>query len=870
MRLASCFRNLFRRRRVEEDLDQELTTYLDQLTDDKIRAGMTSAEARRAAQLELGGMEQVKDEVRDVRTGRMFEELLRDARHGLRMLRKNPAFSLVAVLVLALGIGAVTAMFSVAYGILLRPLPYAEADRVAVVYMRFFPRDFAFGTMCVRDFLTWRENNRAFEQPELFRNQRMDIGGKEGLPEQVQGASVTAGFFATLGVRPILGRTFAPGDDRPASASLAVLSESLWRRRFAQSPSVLGEAILVNGTPATVVGVVPSGVQFPRRDAEVWTNLILNPPTRYGPWFYRGLARLKPGVTFEQAQSETNRIAQLMMEQNPRYQRLALPVVALRDALLGTTLKPALGVLAGAVGLVLLIALVNVANLMLVRATVREREMALRLGLGAGRGRLLRQLLTESVILAILGGAAGLALAWGGIQLIRETNPGNLPFIDAVRLDGGALGFMLLVSTIAGILFGLAPALSSSRADLNSTIKEGGRSGTGRAGKRVRSALVISQIAVSLMLLVGAGLLLRSFANLQRLSGGISVPPRQLLTILISPANRRDPNIGLTYYQEVLRRAREVPGVEMASITDTLPPDRQADADSFELEGHPLPPGQLNPIVTHADVDPDYFRTLGIPLLRGRSFTRHDNQDSAPVAIVSEGFVRRFLAGEEPIGKRLRSNDTWFEIVGVVGNVKYLGLTADTDPAYYFPFAQGYMPLAFLAVRCSGDAARLAEPLRQAVQAVDPGATLAQIRTMEEEMAISVSQPRFDSILLGLFAAIALLLAAAGIYGLIAYSVAQRTHEIGVRIALGAARANVLWMVVREGASLGIVGLAIGVAGALGLTRLLGAMLFGVAATDLPTFAAALAGMLLVVLLAALVPAFRATRISPVTALRYQ
>jgi putative ABC transport system permease protein len=633
---------------------------------------------------------------------------------------------------------------------------------------------------------------------------------------------------------------------------------------------VLGEAILVNGSPSTVVGVVPAAVQFPRRDTEVWTNLPLNPPTRYGPWFYRGLARLKPGVTMEQAQAETNRIARLMMQENPRYQRLALPVLGLRDALLGTTLKPALGVLAGAVGLVLLIALVNVANLMLVRATVREREMALRLGLGAGRARLLRQLLTESVLLAILGGAAGLALAWGGIQLIRETNPGNLPLIDAVRLDAGALGFMLLVSTLAGILFGLAPALTSTRGDLNSSIKEGGRSGAGHAGNRIRSALVISQIAVSLMLLIGAGLLLRSFANLQQVSGGISTPPRRILSMLISPANRRDPAAGLTYYQEVLRRARAIPGVEMAAITDTLPPDRQADADTFELEGHPLSPGQLNPIVTHADVDPDYFRTLGIPLLKGRHFTAHDRPDSTPVAIVSEAFGRRFLAGEEPLGKRLRYNDTWFEIVGVVGNAKYLGLTADTDPAYYIPFAQDYVPLAFLAVRSSADAARLAEPLRQAVQAVDPGATLAQIRTMEEEMALSVSQPRFDSILLGLFAAIALLLAAVGIYGLIAYSVAQRTHEIGVRMALGAARTNVLWMVVRQGASLALLGLAIGVAGAFSLTRLLSALLFGIGATDLPTFAAALAGMMLVVLLAALVPAFRATRISPVTALRYQ
>ena len=876
--LASLRRNLFTRPRLERDLDEEVHAYLDQLTDEKRAAGMGTADARRAALIEFGGLEQVKEEVRQARTGQMLQQMLQDLRYGFRALRKHRAFTMVAILALALGIGATTAMFSVAYGILMRPLPYADADRVAVVYMRFFPRDFAFGTLSIRDYLMWKENNRAFADPSLFTSQRMDVGGKEGVSEQVQGASVTAGFFSTLAVRPLIGRIFAAGEDQPATGSLAVIGESIWRRRFAANPAVLGETILVNGAPAKVIGVMPGVFRFPQWQTEVWTNLLLNPPGRFGPWFYRGVARLKPGVTLQQAQAETNHIGLRLMQQNSNYHHLTLPVLSLRDALLGTTLKPAILVLAGAVGLVLLIAVVNVANLMLARATVREREMALRRALGAVRGRLVRQLLTESVLLAAMGGAAGLALAWGGIELIRAWNPGNLPLIDAVRLDGNALAFTVCVAMLTGVLFGLAPALESARADLNATIKEGGRPGSSsRARGRTRAALVISEIAVSLMLLVGAGLLLRSFGNLERVTGGFSAPPRQILTMLISPGARKyhDAPAGLAFYEEVLRRARAVPGVETAALTDSLPPDDQSDADSFMMEGQTLAPGELNPIVTDATVGPDYFPSLGIPLLKGRYFTDHDNRDSAPVAIVSEGFANRFYPNREALGKRIQQSgpgmgNPWMEIVGVVGNVKYLGLTIDTDPAYYMPFAQGYVLRMFLAVRSSGDAGRVAEPLRRAIQSIDPGVTLAQIGTMEQALASSVSQPRFDTMLLGLFAGIALLLAAVGIYGLIAYSVAQRTHEIGVRMALGAARADVVHMVVRQGARLAAIGIVLGLGGALALTRLLKTMLFGIGVTDALTFLAAPLGMMLVVLLATFVPAIRATRISPVVALRYE
>jgi putative ABC transport system permease protein len=869
---------LFRRTRVDRELDEELQYHLERQIEEGLTEGLVPEEARRAALRTLGAIAQNKEECREMRRVNWIEELIQDLRYGARTLRKSPAFTVVAVLALALGIGANTAMFSVAYGILLRPLPYADADRVAIVYMRYFPRDFAFGTLCMRDYLMWKQNNRSFEDPSLFRNMRMDIGGSQGIPEQAQGASVTAGFFATLEVRPLIGRTFAAGEDHPGAGSLAVLSESMWRRRFAASSAVLGQTILVNGAPSTVIGVMPDAFRYPWRETEVWTNLPLNPPTRYGPWFYRGVARLKPGVTLSQAQAEINDIGQRMMQQNTDYKRLTLPLLSLREALLGPTVKPAILVLMGAVGLVLLIAVVNVANLMLARATVREREMALRLSLGAGRGRLVRQLLVESVLLAVTSGAAGLALAWGGIELIRVWNPGELPFIDSVRLDGGALGFMIFVSMLTGVLFGLAPALESARTNLNATIKEGGRAGaSSRARGRMRAALVICEIAVSLMLLVGAGLLLRSFVNLQHVTGGFFTPPRQILTMLISPGNRKynDVGAGLAFYDEVLRRARSVPGVEMAAVTDSLPPDRQGDADTFAIDGEALTPGEINPIISDVTVGPDYFRALGIPLVKGRSFTGHDSQYSEPVAIVSEGFVRRFLPNQEAIGKRIRQSgpgfgNKWMEIVGVVSNVKYLGLNVDTDPAYYMPFAQSYGARMYLAVRTSGEGSGTAEELRRRIQSIDPGVTLAQIGTMDQALALSVSQPRFDAALLALFAGIALLLAAVGIYGLIAYSVAQRTHEIGVRMALGAARADVVWMVVGQGAWLAAIGVAIGLGGALALAHLLETMLFGIAITDVLTFVAAPIGMMVVVLLATFLPALRAKRISPTVALRYE
>ena len=878
--LSSLLRNLFHKSRGERELDDEVRGYLRELTAQKIRSGMRREDARRAAAIELGGVDQVKELVRDIRRGHMLEQLLQDIRYAARTLGKNPGFAAVAVLALALGIGANTAMFSVVYGILLRPLPYPDAERIAVVYVHFLPWDNPRGNMSMADFLDWKSQTTAFENPSLYAamGQRFDLTG-DGSSEQVYGASATSGFFTTLRASPIVGRTFLPGEDQPNSMRVAVIGASLWQRRFGGRADALGQPITLNGVPCTVVGVMPADFHFPRANSEVWTNLQLVPPHRRGPFFYRAFGRLKPGITMQQAQAEANAIGRRIERANPTtYRRLDLPVMSIRDALVGSVRTP-LVVMICAVGLVLLIAVVNVANLMLARATVREREMALRLSLGAGRGRLVRQLLTESVLLSGVGGAAGLALAYLGIQFLRAANPGNLPRIADVRLDGAVLAFLLLISLLTGILFGLAPALQSARADLSSTLKEGGRATAGASRQRTRAALVVSEIALSLMLLVGAGLLLRSLLRLQRVDPGFHGAPERILAMTISPANRRyaDEATGIAFYGRLLDRVRQLPGIELASLSDGLPPDQESDADTYVIQGAP-PLSGGNPVVTVDTVSPDYFRAMGIRLLQGRAFADRDGPESPPVALVSESFAHRFLPAGNPLGKRIKQSGPeltflpFREIVGVVADVKYSGLEANSQAAYYLPYTQNYTRRTFLVIRSSpdatNDAANLTPMLRREIQAVDKEVVVAYVGTLEQAMRDSVARPRFDATLLVLFAAVALLLAIIGIYGVIAYSVAQRTHEIGVRMALGAPRANVLSLVLGQGARLAAMGIGVGLAGAFAFTRLMRALLFDTSVQDTVTFAVVAVGLFTVALLASLIPAHRATRIDPVSALR--
>jgi len=875
--MSSWWRNRRHRAGVERDLDEELAAYLDLLAAEKVRQGMSPEAARRAARVEAGGVEQIKERVRGARVGAFVDTLLLDLRYGARMLARSPGFTAVAVLALALGIGANTAISSVIYGVLLRPLPYPDDGRLVIVSRHFARSAFPYGTLCLADYVDWRVANHAFEDPAVFNQRHFDLTGTAE-PEQLAGAEVTAGFFSALRVRPLLGRVFGPGEDGPATQRLAVLSESLWRRRFGADPGVVGQAVDLDGKRSTVIGVMPGGFHFPRPDSEVWTNLVFDPPTRRGPFFYRGIARLVPGVTLAQAQAEVDAIARRIELGDPRTSGLTFPLQPLREAIVGEA-RPALLVLFGAVALVLLIAAANVANLLLARATAREREMAVRLGLGAGRARLLRQLLTESGLLALTGGVAGVAVAAVGLALLRAWNPGNLPRMQEVHLDARVLGLTLAVSLLTGILFGLAPALQSSRADLAAALKEGGRGHSASAGRRrARAALVVAEIALSLLLLAGAALLLRSFVMLQRVETGFVVPAARLLSMQISPnaARYRDDKACIALYERLLERVRRLPGVESAAVSDSLPPDREGDADTYVIAGRPLAPGELNPIVSAPTVSADYFRTLGIPLVKGRSFDLRDRADSLPVAIISEAMARRDFARQDPIGQRLKRSgpelhdSPYMEIVGVVGNTRYLGLARALDAAYYEPLSQNAGRKLFLVVRSAAAAASLAPLLRREVQAVDRDLVVTAVATMEQALSDAVAPPRFRTALLAAFAAAAVLLAALGIYGLIAWSVAQRTHEIGVRMALGAGRADVLRLVVGQGAHLAAAGIGLGLAGAFALTQVLAILLFGVSATDPLTFVLAPLLLAAVALTASLIPARRAAAIDPHAALKVE
>ncbi|MCW5970984.1 MAG: ABC transporter permease [Blastocatellales bacterium] len=800
-----------------------------------------------------------------------FNNLLQDLDYGRRMLVRNPGFTIVAVLTLALGIGANTAIFSVVNGVLLRPLPYADADRLMMIRETMLPK-FPEFSVSPGNFLDWQKQNTVFEQMAAYRGQAY-ILTNAGEPERLRAARVTKDAFEMLGARASFGRSFLPEEDAEDRGNVVVLSHGFWQRRFGGNPQTVGEILTLNGQPHTVVGIMPPTFLFPDRAVELWAPMAFTAreAQAHGAHYISAIGKLKPGVSVEQARSEMATIAARLAEQYPNsnagWSTLVIPV----QEYLVSSIKPALLMLLGAVALVLLIACANVANLLLVRTAGRQKEIAVRTALGAGRRRIFGQLLTESVLLSLLGGAAGLALAFGGLKALLALAPNGLLDVQNITLDAAALGFTLGVTVLTGFVFGLAPAVYASRADVHEMLKESGR-GTSEGGRRrgLRNTLVVAEMALALVLLVGAGLLIRSFLMLQHVDPGFNAENVLVLNFGLPGAKYPEPHQRAAFFRQLTERVAALPGVVAAGATQSLPIAGDY-VLGFEIEGRePFKPGE-EPSTNYYAVSPDYFKAMGIRLLRGRLLDDRDAADSPRVVVINESMAKRYFADEDPIGKRIHVSQgprTFREIVGIVADVKQYGLSSTAPLQTYEPYTQQPFGNMTLTIKTTGEPTALAAMVRAEVAGIDREQPVSSIRTMDAIVADSISNERFAMVLLAVFAGVALLLAAVGIYGVISYSVAQRTHEIGIRLALGAGVGDVLRLVVWQGARLAATGLGVGLAAAYAVTRWMSSLLFGVTPTDPLVFASLPLLLGAVALAACYIPALRAARVDPLTALR--
>jgi predicted permease len=807
--------------------------------------------------------------------------LWQDARYGMRMLRKSPGFTLVAVVALALGIGANSAIFSVVNAMLLRPLPYADPERLVVVWETNPSLSSTFlrthNEASPANFRDWREQNTVFESIGAYRWNTFNLTGTD-TPEQLVGNRATASLFRALGVKPLVGRTFAEEEDAAGAGRVVVLSYGLWQRRFGGDPSVVGKQITLDAESHTVVGVMPPSFEFPNASTELWTPLSLDAAdaaSRRAHYLYTR-ARLKPGVTVRQAQAEMNNIAARLRRQYPdtNTDRDVRLVPAHEDAV--EFARGGLFVLLAAVGFVLLIACANVANLSLARATARHRELSIRAALGASRARMIRQMLTESVLLSLAGGVGGILLAMWGLDLLLASVPRefalNFHGWNQIKLDRWVLGFTVLVSVATGLLFGIVPALHATKTDLNESLKEGGRGSTAHARRHFRDGLVVAEVALALVLLVGAGLMLKSFVRLLDVKPGFDAKNVVTMGLSLPEARYSKPEQWADFYRRLVERLRAQPGVESATVINSLPMGGNGGTTTFIFEGRPAPPRGQYPEANFRVAGTDYFKTLRIPVLRGRVFAEQDVKGKPDVAIVNETFARLYYPNEDPVGKRVLETDGTnpTEIVGVVGDVKHWGLDDEPEPFIYVTHAQSPDPGMTIAVRSAVDPAGVAAAVRRETRALDADLPVFDIKSLEQRLDESSSRRRLTVFLLGVFASVALLLAAVGIYGVMAYSVSQRTHEIGIRMALGARTADVVRLVLRQGMTLAVVGVGVGVGASLALTKLIKAMLFRVSPSDPATFAVVALSLAAVALLACYVPARRATKVDPMIALRYE
>jgi putative ABC transport system permease protein len=922
-KLPLRLRSLFRKKRVENELNEELRFHLEKLIEENVAKGMTPEEARYAARREFGGVEQLKEECRDSWGVRMINELMQDLRYGLRQLRRNPGFTAVAVLTLALGIGANTAIFSVVNVVVLRPLPYPHSDRLVWIAESIpaLESEVANGG----DYVDWKDQSHTLDRIAAYdrgtkaegRNGTSDeftLTGR-GTPARVHGVSVSASFFATLGVEPQLGRAFTENEDQPNRPHVAVLMHSFWQQYFGSDPHVLGQTVNLDSAPYSVVGVMQASFRFPGfSDAQILVPLALNQASErlrtQSQRLVSIIGRLKPGVSLAAARADLNEIrkraqpsgraaqspaaesrrseaatkAAPKSEPSAQFRRgpikqpaTELVVMSLAEHLAGN-LRPAMLTLLGVVGLVLLIACANVANLMLTRASARTREVAVRAALGAGRWRLVRQLLAESLTLALAGGVAGLVLAAWSVDVFARLIPaaagGGILAVAAPKVDGNVLLFALAASVFTGILFGLAPAVTFTRPDLAEGLKESAQVPSHGGGRGwLRGALAVAELSLALMLLIGAGLLIKSFYRVLQVNPGFA--PERVLTMGLNLPDARYPGgrQKSEFFSQVLRRVESLPGVRSAALTDSLPLSPYQGLIVMSLN-RLLPRAALSSSTTVMTrllrVSPGYFYTLGIPVLKGRTFTDQDNEQAPKVVVINEALASHLWPTEDPIGKQLPFSRNHMTVVGVVGNTRHEGLSQETKAEVYVPYLQLPTNSMQLAVRTTAPPDSLVSAVRAQVRAVDPDEPLYHVATLAQTLSESLAPRRFNMLLLGIFAGIALALATVGIYGVMAYSVRQRTHEIGIRMALGAEQGDVLRIVIRQGLKLVLIGVIIGIVGALTLTRFLGSLLYGVKPTDPLTFITVSLILVAVALLACYVPAWRAAKVDPMVALRYE
>lgn len=810
--------------------------------------------------------------------------ILQDIRYGIRMLRKSPSISIVATIALALGIGANTAIFSVVNAVLLRPLPFPDSDALMSVFEKDQTRGLARGSYSYPNFFDLREQNHVFEHIAAYHDNDFIMTGG-GDPVRLQGGVVTADLFPVLGVSPVLGRTFSPDEDKPTETGrVVVLSQRLFANRFNSDASILNKQITLDGKSYTIIGVMPHGFEFPIQNEplDLWTTIAddaagASPATaQRGAHFLHLIARLKQGVTQVQAQADVDTIAARLEQQYPDTNtHKGIQVESALTALVGD-IRPALLILLGAVGCVLLIACANVANLQLARAMTRHKEISIRSALGASRARLVRQLLTESILLSLAGGALGLGLAVWWSDLLITLGKKDIPRAIQVGLDWRVLGFTLVVSVLTGVIFGLVPALHSAKTELTESLKEGRGAGGSARHNRIRGVLVVVELAVAVVLLVGAGLLIQSLWLLRHVSSGLK--SQNVLTFNVAvPEVRYSSEKQARFYRDLLTRVRTLPGVQSASAILPLPLSGDRFQISFQIDGRPVAPKD-QPSADMFVTEANYFRTMGIPILNGRDFEDRDEHKSTPVVIVTDTFARQFFPGENPIGKRIKPGiASWEdekpamrEIVGVVADIRNRALNTEPKPAYYLPQSQVPFNQLILVMKTAGDPNSLITSATREVRLMDQELPVFGVKTMDEYIAGSVAAPRFNTTLLSIFAAVALVLTVIGLYGVMSYSVAQRTNEIGIRMALGAQTRDVLKLIVRQGFQLVLIGLVLGLAGALALTRLLSSLLFGVKTKDPATFVAIAVLLALVSLLACYVPAWRATKVDPLEALRYE